>query len=650
MNDQTQQLPVWQGTWALIRYRPGFFAVNLIFASAWLVTRIVPGWVEKLVYDGLVGGTATAVSLWGILGMLVAVEVGRLTCDVTGQWGGMRLRNAAGSLMQQNVMSAILRKPGAQPLPVSSGDAINRLQNDLADFADFPTWAPEVIGHGLFTLVALVVMFGIAPVITAVALLPLAGVFFLNRFAWSRFLRYGHESRAADSQVTGFLGEIFGAVQAVKVADAEAGTMGYFHTLNETRRELNVRYALFWALFQAANDHLGDIAVAVMVLLAGSAIANGSFSVGDFALFSSYLFFAARFPATIGSYISEIAQQRVVLNRVQEMVPPMPPADLVTHREIFEQAHREDELRPEIAFVRKTAVHHLESLEVRSLSYRYPLTVNHNSLPNTGKSKLDDGLRNTDYALQDISFTIPRGSFTVITGRIGAGKTTLLRALLGLLPAAVGEIYWNGQLVSEPATFFVPPRSAYTPQVPRLFSEPLRDNILMGLPETKVDLPGAIRQAVLEQDVSTLEKGLDTVVGPRGVRLSGGQVQRAAAARMFVRNAELLVFDDLSSALDVETERVLWERLFTNRQESKGTGEQGGITPAPLRPCTLAFSPTCLVVSHRRAALRRADQIIVLENGRIAAQGQLEDLLAVSPAMQAIWHGQMTGEQNHEDA
>ena len=146
----------------------------------------------------------------------------------------------------------------------------------------------------------------------------------------------------------------------------------------------------------------------------------------------------------------------------------------------------------------------------------------------------------------------------------------------------------------------------------------------MGLPEDRVDLIKAMQLGVMERDVEELENGLDTVVGPRGVKLSGGQVQRTAAARMFVRDPELLVFDDLSSALDVETEQKLWERFF----------EVQGLT--------------CLVVSHRRPVLRRADHIIVLKDGTVEAEGKLDDLLERCEEMQRLWRGDVGTREGEE--
>ncbi len=578
--------------WEMIRLRPWPFSLYAVGQIVYFVLPVAQGLIQKRIFDQLSGDVPAAQSLWTLLALLAGIGLAIVVSFFAARVGDFFFQEPLRALMQLNLMEWILKRPGAQALPLSTGEAVSRFDDDIDDPKDFPTWLPDMLGRLIFAVIALVIMLRIDPLLTGVAVAPGLLGLWLNTFVWPRFLRSMEASERARDKVVGFLGEAFGAAQALKIAGAEENAIKHFRAINEERRRAHVKVVLLWNITGTTSEQTALIGVGLLLLLAGGAIRNGSFSVGDFALFMTYIWYIISFVRMIGSFIGDYQGQSVRIQRLEQLTEAPMTESLLAPRPVY----LGDELLP-LAVPVNSGDQPFHGLDVTGLTYQHP---------SSGRG------------VEGVDLHMHPGDFVVITGRVGSGKTTLLRALLGLLPPQAGQVRWNGELVADGARFFTPPRAAYTPQVPRLYSETLRENVLMGLPVSEGDLHRVMRAAVLEEDVATLENGVETLVGPRGVKLSGGQVQRVAAARMFVRESDLLVFDDLSSALDVETEKLLWERLFAEEQR------------------------TCLVVSHRQAALQRADRIIVLKEGQVDGQGTLAELLESNDEMRSLWQGSVS--------
>jgi ATP-binding cassette, subfamily B, bacterial len=560
---------VWSLAWRVSQHRPREFWLGWGLFLVFFTMPAISGLFLGRGYGALQDGDTTATIWWA--GAIAASEAVRMVAIHHGALIWTKAWIHMQTLLRANMLSAQMASGGlhaGQPVG-SAGSAVTHFRDDTEDVANLVDGIVDISGGLVFTVIAGFVLGTADAGAAAVLVIPLLGVGVATRVLDTRIKEYRAADRQATEHVTGLLGDVMAAATTVKVNDAAEPMLRRLGVLVERRRHTAVRDRVLEEGVMAFSQGAADIGLGLVLLVSAGAIASGAFDLGTLALFTAYLGWLSFLPRMVGRVLARRKQAGVAFDRMRKLVAEQEAANTVRPRHLPIDP-RDRRSRPDV--VRPDRVP-LEVFEVRGLGVAY-------------------GDRTV---LSNVDLTVRRGEFVVVTGPVGAGKSTLLRAVLGLAWQAdvVGSVRWNGVEIEDRAAFLVPPNAAFLSQVPQLISDSVGDNVALG-PVDAGRLATALQLAAISDDIEAMPAGVDTLIGPRGLRLSGGQRQRLATARALVHSPELVVLDDLSSALDVETEVQLWTNLA-----------DAGMT--------------VIAVSHRAVAFDRADQLLRLDRGRLSS-------------------------------
>lgn len=533
-------------------------------------------WLIKPLFDQVFTSGSTA----AITGMGLAVFglfAVRALSSIASRTLMASISQKVASAMQGDLVAHLLKLDGPFYQTHSPGLLIDRVQGDTAMVQG--TWSMLVsgIGRDLVSLIGLfIVAISIDPIWTIAALIA-APLLILPTMILRRYIRKKAQlTRDQAGQRAVRLDEIFHGIQAVKLNRLEDYQTGRFRAIVGRILRAEVKSAAGRATMPALVDIVTGIGFCAVLILAGSQIAAGDRTTGQFM-----------------SFFTAMALTFQPIRRLSDMAGSW-----------------------QIAATSLERVYGL--LDTRSTS-RWPATSA--ALPPAGPPEIvvkDLRFAHGDVpVLHGVSFTAPAGRTTALVGASGAGKSTLFHLLTGLLEPDSGQILIGGVESAEMSLHDLRGLFATVTQDSALFDETLRENILLGRRDiSDAQLQAALDDAHVTDFLPLLPNGLDTPVGPRGSSLSGGQRQRVSIARALVRNAPVLLLDEATSALDAASETAVADALT----RAAGRGR------------------TTLVIAHRLATVRDADQILVMDQGKVVEQGTHDQLLARDGLYARLYH------------
>lgn len=563
------------------RFRWSYLAGGLFLLVTNYLTVSIPGEIGRAV-DDLRAGAAVDAHVWAIAAMGIGVIVVRTTSRILIFNPGRHQEY----LLRRDVFAKLMRLQPSFFATTTRGDIVSRASNDV-------TWVRTLVGFGglqVMNVAMAVALTGwkmvlLSPALTIATLVPILTALAIVQWAIRKVFLL---SRQAQQQLGEISEHVLGSLQgmgAIQGFCAEDAFIDRFEERNRGWLKTSLKLAVIRSVALPLLVLGGGIASYLLVAVGGPMALSGQLSVGELAAFTALLTVLMPPLRSLGWLLSVVARGRAALERIFELLDA--PED---RPEGDEPVVVEPGRGPALTF--------------DELRFRYP--------GSHGPPVLDG-----------ISIELPAGAMIGLFGRTGSGKSTLLSLIARLFNPPPGTLFVDGTDILSLELAAWRRRLAVVPQRPFLFSDSIRRNIALSEDGSEDTVRSSVELAALDTDLESLPDGFETTVGERGIMLSGGQRQRVALARGLHRHADLLILDDVLSAVDHETESRLVATL-------------ADLTRRPQ-------APTVLIASHRLSALRHTDLVLVLDEGRLVDRGRHSDLVERPGLYRDTWRAQRAG-------
>ena len=540
----------------------------------------IPRFIKRSV-DALETGTATSDLLLLYAGAILLIALGIALCRFIWRIHLLGFSRLLEQELRDSLFSHLLSMDRAFYQRRPPGEIMALATNDFAAIQLACGMGLVACVDGLvMTVAALCFMAYINPLLTLIAVLPMPLLAILTRLLSARLHTRFKKVQEKFATITEFARSTISSIRLYKAYNQEKSQTSRFGALGRSYVRDNLRLALIQGTLFPVSGMVANVSLLLVLFWGGGMTINNTISTGDFAAFISYLFLLT-WPIMAMGWVINLFQRGVTsLNRIDAIMKEQPALVSPTA----------DTAAPQLS----------GTIAVRNLKFTYP-----------GQQRS---------ALADVSAHFNPGVCGIV-GKTGSGKSTLCQILARLYPVPDGTVFFDDQDVNTLPLDSIRSAISYVPQEVSLFSDRIRDNIAFGRPDASdAEIEAVARAAAIHDEIAALPDGYQTRVGEKGATLSGGQRQRIALARALLLDRPVLLIDDGLSAVDIETEHAIirsLKRYFTGR--------------------------TCIIVSHRLAPLADADRILVLDDGRVAAEGRHEDLLTQSEFYRTIYRHQTYG-------